>query len=184
MAAQAKMSTAKQRHSKQGAPATPAPATRTKAPTRTKTVTADKRREKGEARAQRIINATIDLIAAEGLGRATMQRIATQIGGTSALVVFHFRNMENLYKAVLEHLSALYDAMWQELVEAPRLTAAQRLACALDFAQGFMQRYPKGVSVLIAFSGDRKSLQVYRKIPLPRDRAYLKIRRQPVDEIC
>jgi AcrR family transcriptional regulator len=144
----------------------------------------DKRRKKGEASAQRIINATIDLIAAEGLGKTTMQRIAAQVGATTALVVFHFRNMENLHTAVLEHLGALYEAMWQERVHAPGLSAAQRLSGALDCAQSFMQRHPKGVSVLIAFSGDLKSAQLYRKITLPSDRVYLATGRQLVEEIA
>jgi AcrR family transcriptional regulator len=144
----------------------------------------DKRREKGEASSQRIIDAAIDLIAKEGLGNVTMQRIAAQVGVSSALVVFHFRNMENLYKAVLEHLSKLYDDLWQIHVHGHGLTAAQRLFGALDCAQTFMERYPQGVSVLIAFSGDRKSAQIYRKIALPSDQAYQAIGRRLVDEIA
>lgn len=147
------------------------------------TATPDKRRTKGAASSQRMIDAAIDLIAREGLANVTMQRIATEVGGSTALVVFHFRNMENLYQATLEHLGALYDELWQQYVEAPDLSAAQRLSGAVDCAQDFMQRYPEGVSVLIAFSSDRKSVQLYRKVALPGDRACLAIGRKLVDEI-
>jgi AcrR family transcriptional regulator len=151
---------------------------------RAKSAATDKRREKGEASSQRIVDAAIDLIANEGLANVTMQRIAAQVGVSSALVVFHFRNMENLYQAVLEHLSELYDALWERNVNAPGLTNAQRLFGAMDCAQTFMQQYPQGVSVLIAFSGDRKSMRIYRKIALPSDHAYLAIGRKLVDLIA
>ena len=144
----------------------------------------DKRRARGEESVLRIVNAAIDLIAAEGLGSATMQRIAGEVGATSALVAFHFGNMDNLYRAVLEHINKLYDDLWQKLVQAPGLTAAQRLLGALDCAQTFMQRHPKGVSVLLAFSSDRKSIRLYRKFALPSDRDYLAIGRAQVREIA
>ncbi len=51
---------------------------------------ADGRRQRGTASAQRIIDATIRLIADEGLGGMTMQRIAQSIGSSNSLVVFHF----------------------------------------------------------------------------------------------
>src|SRR6476620_8272089 len=63
----------------------------------------DRRRERGEASVQRIIDATIELIAEEGLASLTMQRIAEHVGSSNALVVFHFRSKENLFRAVLQY---------------------------------------------------------------------------------
>lgn len=66
----------------------------------------DRRRERGEASVQRIIDAAIDLIADEGLSSLTMQGIAELAGSSNALVVFHFGNKENLLRAVLQYLRA------------------------------------------------------------------------------
>lgn len=132
----------------------------------------DRRRERGEASVQRIIDATIELIAEEGLAGLTMQRIAEQVGSSNALVVFHFRNKENLFRAVLQYLSDRYDELWATLVRAPGLSPVERLMGALECAQRFARQHPKWVSVLVVFSSDRKSMQLYHEIGLPGDLDY------------
>jgi len=137
-----------------------------------KAVATGGRRERGEESTQRIIDATIDLIADEGLAGLTMQRIATQAGATNALVVFYFQSKENLFRAVLQYLSDRYDELWAELVRAPDASPVQRLTGAVECAREFARRHPKWVSVLVVFSSDRKSMQLYHKIGLPHDLAY------------
>ncbi|TGQ56284.1 TetR/AcrR family transcriptional regulator [Mesorhizobium sp. M1C.F.Ca.ET.193.01.1.1] len=132
----------------------------------------DRRRERGEASVQRIIDTTIDLIAEEGLASVTMQRIAEQVGSSNALVVFHFRSKENLFRAVLKHLSDRYDELWASLVRAPGLSPVERLMGAVECAQRFARQHPKWVSVFVVFSSDRKSMQLYNEIGLPSDLSY------------
>lgn len=132
----------------------------------------DRRRERGEASVQRIIDATIDLIAEEGLASVTMQRIAEHVGSSNALVVFHFRSKENLFRAVLQYLSDRYDELWATLVRAPGLSPVQRLMGAVECAQRFARQHPKWVSVFVVFSSDRKSMQLYNEIGLPADLSY------------
>ena len=129
----------------------------------------DRRRERGEASIQRIIDATIDLIADEGLASVTMQRIAEHVGSSNALVVFHFRSKENLFRAVLQYLSDQYDELWATLVRVPGLSPVERLMGAVECAQRFARQHPKWVSVFVVFSSDRKSMQIYNEIGLPSD---------------
>ncbi|MEO5759695.1 MAG: TetR/AcrR family transcriptional regulator [Mesorhizobium sp.] len=151
---------------------------------KTDPVPRDRRRERGEASVQRIIDATIDLIAEEGLATLTMQRIAGHVGSSNALVVFHFRSKENLYRAVLQYLSDQYDALWATLVRPPGLSPVQRLMGALECAQRFSRLHPKWVSVFVVFSSDRKSMQIYNEIGMPNDLAYTAEAREFLVEIA
>lgn len=136
------------------------------------TGSADRRRQRGEASIQRIIDAAIELIAEEGLSSLTMQAIAKQAGASNALVVFHFGNKENLLRAVLQYLSDQYDALWTRMVRAPGLSAVQRVAGAVECGRRFARQHPKWVSVFVIFGSDRKSMQIYKEIGLPGDLAY------------
>lgn len=144
----------------------------------------DRRRERGEASVQRIIDATIELIAEEGLAGLTMQRIAQQVNGSTALVVFHFGSKENLLRAVLQYLSDQYEQLWAKQVRAPGLSAVQRLTGAVEFGQNFGRQHPKWVSVFVVFASDRKSMQLYHEIGLPGDLAYNMESRDLIAEIA
>ncbi|MDR6759779.1 AcrR family transcriptional regulator [Mycoplana sp. BE70] len=144
----------------------------------------DRRRERGEASIQRIIDATIDLIAEEGLASVTMQRIAAHADSSNALVVFHFRSKENLFRAVLQYLSEQYEALWTRMVRSPDLSTVQRLIGAVECAQRFGLQHPKWVSVFVVFSSDRKSMQLYNEISLPGDLAYNAEARDLIAEIA
>lgn len=142
------------------------------APAKRPAVRRDRRRERGEASVQRIIDAAIDLIADAGFSSLTMQAIAAQAGASNALVVFHFGNKENLLRAVLQYLSDQYDALWTTLVRAPGLSPVQRVQGAVECGRRFARQHPKWVSVFVIFGSDRKSMQIYKEIGLPGDLAY------------
>lgn len=142
------------------------------APGKRPAVRRDRRRERGEASVQRIIDAAIDLIADAGFSSLTMQAIAAQAGASNALVVFHFGNKENLLRAVLQYLSDQYDALWTTLVRAPGLSPVQRVTGAVECGRRFARQHPKWVSVFVIFGSDRKSMQIYKEIGLPGDLAY------------
>jgi AcrR family transcriptional regulator len=144
----------------------------------------DRRRERGEASVQRIIDATIDLIAEDGLASLTMQRIAKQVNASTALVVFHFQSKENLFRAVLQYLSEQYDHLWDTMVRAPGMTPVQRLMGAVDCAQRFGRLHPNWVSVFVVFASDRNSMQLYHEIGLPGDLGYNAESRDLIAEIA
>ncbi len=143
----------------------------------------DRRRQRSEASVQRAIDATIDLIADEGLASVTIQRVAEQSGSSNALIVFHFKNKENLLQAVLQYVSDRYDELWNRLVRTAD-GAERKLRGAILCAQQFAHDHPKWVSVFIAFGADRKSLRLYRKVALPSDRLYIAEARKLLAEIA
>lgn len=144
----------------------------------------DGRRLRGEVSAQRIIDATIDLIAEIGLAGITMQRIAARVGSSNALVVFHFGSKENLYRVVLQYLSDQYDDMWTAMVRVPDIPPEQRLLGSIDCARHFTRQHPQWVSVWVAFSSDRKTMQLDRQISLPNDLGYAAEARDLIAEVA
>ncbi|NEY92239.1 TetR/AcrR family transcriptional regulator [Tabrizicola oligotrophica] len=154
----------------------PAPGDRAAAP--------DRRRQRGDASAQRIIDATIDVIADEGLAAVTMQRVAAKVGSSNALVVFHFGSKDNLFRAVLQFLSDQFELLWSATVRTPDKPPEERLRAAIDCAQHFSREHPKWVSAWVVFGSDRRALQVDRMISLPNDLTYKNEARALVDEIA
>ncbi len=132
----------------------------------------DGRRERGTASAQRIIDTTIRLIAEDGIGGVTMQRIAAAIGSSNALVVFHFGSKDNLLRAVIQYLNDQFDQMWQTMVNAPGLDAVQRVLGAIDCARHFSRQHPDWVAVWVKVGGDRQTMQADRMISTRNDLAY------------
>ena len=108
----------------------------------TKAGRADRRHLRGQASLQRIIDATIATIAEEGLPGVTMQRIARRIASSNALVVFHFGNKDQLFRAVIEYLNDQFARHWETHVRAPGLTTPERLVAALDCARSFSRWDP------------------------------------------
>lgn len=139
----------------------------------TKAGRADRRHLRGQASLQRIIDATIAVIAEEGLPGVTMQRIAKRIQSSNALVVFHFGNKEQLYRAVLEFLNEQFARHWEAHVRRPGLTTPERLVATLDCARTFSRQHPDWVAAWVIFGSDRQTMVLDSTISLPSDRAYL-----------
>ena len=146
--------------------------------------TKDGRRLRGEDSAQRIIEATIDLIATDGLAGVTMQRIAARVGSSNALVVFHFGSKENLFRVVLQYLSDKFDELWTETVRRADIPPEQRLLEAINCARHFTREHPNWVSVWVVFSSDRKTMALDRMISLPNDLTYVAEVRTLISEIA
>ncbi|MCF1710312.1 TetR/AcrR family transcriptional regulator [Tabrizicola sp. J26] len=134
---------------------------------------ADRRHLRGQASVQRIIEATIAVIAEEGLPGVTMQRIAKRVGSSNALVVFHFGNKEQLFRAVLEFLNDQFTKHWEAHVRQPGLTTPERLVATLDCARTFMIQHPDWVAAWVIFASDRQTMQLDSLISGPSDHAYL-----------
>lgn len=139
----------------------------------TKAGRADRRHLRGQASLQRIIDATIATIAEEGLPGVTMQRIARRIQSSNALVVFHFGNKEQLFRAVIEFLNDQFARHWETHVRRPGLTTPERLVAALDCARSFSRQHPDWVAAWVIFASDRQTMVLDNSISLPSDRAYM-----------
>ena len=139
--------------------------------------------ERTETSKKQIIDAAIDVIAQRGLGKSTLQNIAERAGVSSALVVFHFKSKDNLMKAVLGHLTTVYDAGWEQSLQPAEDRAAKRLMRLISYDLEFPQKYPKYLAAWYAFWGETKGGLLYKGIGGAGDDQCLRDIRQTIEEI-
>ena len=120
--------------------------------------------ERSETSKRQIIEAAIDVIAQRGLGKSTLQNIAERAGVSSALVVFHFKSKENLMKAVLGHLKAIYTAGWNRSLQPADDPAAKRLMRLVTYDLEFPGKHPKYLAAWYAFWGEARGGLLYKGI--------------------
>jgi len=131
----------------------------------------DKRRLRGVESRQLILQAAVDSIAATGLGRFTLDRVAERIGISRGLVVFHFKSKEKLVEEVLDYLGADFAAGWNAIL-AQQTDDITRLLRLLDYDIRFACENPQYVSVWMAYWGDAKGHQLFQTLAVPRDKGY------------
>jgi AcrR family transcriptional regulator len=139
--------------------------------------------ERTETSKRQIIDAAIDVIAQRGLGKSTLQNIAERAGVSSALVVFHFKSKDNLMKAVLGHLTAIYEAGWEQSLRPVDDPAAKRLMRLLTYEVEFPGKHPKYLAAWYAFWGEAKGGLLYKGIGRAGDDQCLRDIRQAIEEI-
>jgi TetR/AcrR family transcriptional repressor of bet genes len=134
---------------------------RDQAPTKKK---AARRTEPAEVRRSQLIDATIESIAAYGIGGTTMSTV-TEIAGLSVgLVNFHFENKQNLLEETLVFLAREHHEHWKQAYTDAGLSAHEKLLAIVDahFHPRICTR--KKLAVWYAFFGEAGRRQVYRKL--------------------
>jgi len=147
---------------------------------RAKSARSDARTETSK---RQIVDAAIEVIAQRGLGKSTLANIAERAGVSSALVVFHFKSKENLLKAVLGHLDAIYEAGWEQSLRPVDDPAAKRLMRLVTYDLGFPAGHPKILAAWYAFWGEARGGLLYKGIGRAGDDQCLVDIRQAVEEI-
>jgi len=132
----------------------------------------DKRRLRGEESRRLILQATVDSIAMEGLGRLTLDRVADRVGISRGLVVFHFKSKNKLVEEVLQYLGRQYSGGWYEIVAEKDENDVSKLLRLIDYDIQFACDHPKYVSAWHAFWGDSKGNQLFHELALPREKGY------------
>jgi AcrR family transcriptional regulator len=139
--------------------------------------------ERTETSKKQIIDAAIGVIAQRGLGKSTLQNIAERAGVSSALVVFHFKSKDNLMKAVLGHLTTVYEAGWARALQPIEDCAAKRLIRLISYDLEFPQNHPKYLAAWYAFWGEAKGGLLYKGISRASDDQCLRNIRRAVEDI-
>jgi AcrR family transcriptional regulator len=139
--------------------------------------------ERTETSKKQIIDAAIDVIAQRGLGKSTLQNIAERAGVSSALVVFHFKSKDNLMKAVLGHLTTVYEAGWEQSLQPAEDRAAKRLMRLISYDLEFPGKHPKYLAAWYAFWGEAMGGLLYRGFGRASDDQCLIDIRQAIEEI-
>ena len=84
---------------------------------------------------EKIFQSAIALFAEYGLNGARMEQIAEKAGTTKRMVVYHFKNKENLYLLVLEHVYTEIRASEKRLARriCPRRSAGPPVETTFDY---------------------------------------------------
>ena len=139
--------------------------------------------DRTETSKRQIIDAAIEVIAQRGLGKSTLANIAERASVSSALVVFHFKSKDNLMKAVLGRLTAVYDAGWEQALGPAGDRAAKRLMRLVSYDLEFPGKHPKYLAAWYAFWGEAKGGLLYQGIGRAGDDQCLRDIRRAVEEI-
>ena len=134
--------------------------------------TTDKRRLRGEESRRLILQAAVDSMALEGLGRLTLDRVAERAGISRGLVVFHFKSKKKLVEEVLQYLSVQYSGGWYVIVAEKDEDDVSKLLRLIEYDIRFACEHQKYVSAWHAFWGDAKGNQLFHELVVPRDEAY------------
>jgi len=134
--------------------------------------TTDKRRLRGEESRRLILQAAVDSIALEGLGRLTLDRVAERVGISRGLVVFHFKSKKKLVEEVLHYLGLQYSGGWYEIVAEKDEDDVSKLLRLIEYDIRFACENPKYVSAWHAFWGDAKGNQLFHELVVPREEGY------------
>jgi AcrR family transcriptional regulator len=71
-------------------------------------------RGRGDTR-QQILDAALDLFGEQGYDKTSLREIAERVGVTKAALYYHFRSKEDLLVALIEPMSAMQDALLDDL---------------------------------------------------------------------
>lgn len=126
--------------------------------------TGRKRTESKEVRRKQLISATIDSIAAHGIGGTTMSTV-TEIAGLSVGIVnFHFDSKQNLFEETLMFLAREHHEHWHRAYSDAGLSAQDKLLAIVDahFHPKICTR--KKLAVWYAFFGEAGRRLIYRKL--------------------
>lgn len=125
-----------------------------------------------EERRLQLIEATIAVIAENGLARTTLGDVARRAGLSHGLANFHFESKDKLLAATLEHLSDEYRVNWQEALKGAGPHPADRIAALIDadFAPAICT--VDRLAAWCAFWGEAQSRPMYQDVCGENDNEY------------
>lgn len=127
-----------------------------------------------------MIEATIEVLAAQGFARTTLSDVARRAGISHGLVNFHFKTKESLLAETLGYLSDEYLENWTTALAGAGENAAAQLDALIraDFEPAICSDARLGAWV--AFWGEAQSRPLYQEICGENDRGYIR----QMEDIC
>lgn len=116
-----------------------------------------------EVRRQQLIDATIEVIAENGVSGTTMAEVTRLAGLSIGIVNLHFESKDNLLKSTLLFLSEELRDVWGAINENPNLTPAQKVWGIIDSSFHPKIFTPSKVRVWFGFFGEAKYRAFYRE---------------------
>ena len=130
------------------------------------------RAEQKQLTRQKIIDATLDVIAKEGFSGVTMAKVAETAGLSRGIGNFHFQSKEQLLLETLLFLQQEFDVAWTSAItKAGPSPIVQLTALIRSVLEPPVADYKK-LSVWIAYWGEAPSRTNYKEICAVYDRVY------------
>ena len=130
---------------------------------------ADKRKIRGQESRSQILLSAVDRIAALGLGKLTLDRVAEHAGISRGLVVFHFKSKDRLIEEVLQFLTDEYDREWSAVVGQPGGDSLDKLLRLVDFDINYCFDNPLYIAAWHAFWGEARGNSMFKRVGLPTE---------------
>ena len=138
------------------------------------------RKQNADKRRRQVLDATYRSIVSNGLQRTTLATVAEEAGLSQGVAVFYFKSKNGLLSEALRDLYLIYEAHWQEAVEAAGSDPAAQLQALVraDFDPKICN--PAILSVWFAFWGEQKFTPQYGEIT----REFDDNRQRAIQDIC
>ncbi|MCR9219085.1 MAG: TetR family transcriptional regulator C-terminal domain-containing protein [Alphaproteobacteria bacterium] len=114
-------------------------------------------------RRRQLIEATIAVIARQGLVGLRVADVAAAAGLSYGVVSFYFKSKERLLLATLDHLAAEYEAAAAEAAAAAGPSAVDQLAAVLELDFSDRIAAPEKIAAWTAFWSESRATPAFRK---------------------
>jgi TetR/AcrR family transcriptional repressor of bet genes len=130
------------------------------------------RAEQKQLTRQKLIEATMEVIASTGLSGVTMAKVAEQSGLSRGIGNFHFQSKEQLLLETLRTIYAEFDKSWRKIVADDARLPAEKLKAVIETTLKPPIASKKKLAVWLAFWGEASSRKTYLEICAAYDREW------------
>ncbi|MEJ2426147.1 MAG: TetR/AcrR family transcriptional regulator [Candidatus Thiodiazotropha sp.] len=130
------------------------------------------RTEQKQLTRRRLLEATIDIIAEEGLTGVTMGRVAERTDLSRGICNFHFNTKDQLLIEALRMLYHENEQAWRGAIADPKLSPEKKLKKLIETLLNTPVADPKKLAVWFAFWGIPTYRKKYIELCAQGDRAY------------
>lgn len=127
------------------------------------------RAEQKQQTRQRLLEATMEVIASEGLTGVTMAKVAEQAGLSRGIGNFHFQSKEQLMLETLRSTYQEFDKSWRNIVADDGRLPVEKLKAIVETTLRPPIANKKKLAVSLAFWGEAPSRKTYLEICAAHD---------------
>lgn len=120
----------------------------------------------------KLLDATIDIIASEGVAGVTFAKVSGNAGLSRGLCSFHFETKEHLMLETLRMLYKKTDLAWRSALTGSDAAPERRLASMIKVLLSPPIADPRALAVLVAYWGIAPHRETYLKFFTEGDLAY------------
>jgi TetR/AcrR family transcriptional repressor of bet genes len=133
---------------------------------------ATSRAEQKQLTRQTLLDATIDLIADQGISGVTLAKVAERTGLSQGICNFHFRAKEQLMLEAFRMLYREHSQVWRTALNDLALSPVQRLTNLVEKLLSPPLADPRKLAVWLAFWGETPHRRTYLELCSEGDRDY------------